>query len=281
MNFETKPLAKALGIEVSGIDLRRADADTMQRLYRLFVEHSVLCIRGQELEAQDFLDIADSFGEPIVQIYGQFNLPDFPQIGVLTSEDSDSAGKGERKIRGTSWHTDASYFERPPKATMLYALVVPPDGGNTDFLSMAAAYEALPEKKRAQLDPLVAIHNYESTRSPRKLIKRSADQIERFPENMGHPLIRTNPDTGRKAVYLNPIRVECIDGMERSESDALLDELMAHCMQPEFQYSHQWSAGDVLMWDNRTVLHQANDDYDWRRNKRRLIRIMLEGERPH
>ena len=87
--------------------------------------------------------------------------------------------------------------------------------------------------------------------------------------------------TGRKAIYLNPIRVECIDGMERSESDALLDEVMAHCMQAEFQYSHQWSAGDVVVWDNRSVLHQANDDYDWQRHKRRLIRIMLEGERPH
>ncbi|MFT5449626.1 MAG: taurine dioxygenase [Gammaproteobacteria bacterium] len=281
MNFKTKPLATALGVEVSGLDLRRADARTMAKLYRLFVENSVICFRDQDLEAQEFLDIAGSFGEPIVQIYGQFNLPNFPQIGVLTSEDGDAAGKGERKIRGTSWHTDASYFERPPKATMLHALVVPPDGGDTDFLSMAAAYEALPEETRLRLDPLVAIHNYESSRSPRKLIKRSADQIERFPENMGHPLIRTNPDTARKSIYLNPIRVECIDGMQRGESDALLDEVIAHCLQPEFQYSHKWSAGDIVVWDNRSVLHQANDDYDWQRHKRRLIRIMLEGDRPH
>ena len=172
-----------------------------------------------------------------MQIYGQFNLPDFPEIGVLTSEDGDTAGTGERRIRGTSWHTDASYFERPPKATMLHALIVPPDGGDTDFLSMAAAYEALPDDAKRRIDPLVAIHNYESTRSPRKLIKRSAEQIERFPENIRHPLVRTNPDTGRKAVYLNPIRVECIDGMERQDSDDLLDELLAHCLQPRFQYA--------------------------------------------
>ncbi|MCG8544894.1 MAG: TauD/TfdA family dioxygenase, partial [Alphaproteobacteria bacterium] len=126
MQFETKPLADALGIEVSGIDLRRADKDAAAELYRLFAEHSVICVRDQDLEPQDFLQVGQAFGEPIVQIYGQFNLPDFPEIGVLTSEDGDTAGTGERKIRGTSWHTDASYFERPPKATMLHALVVPP-----------------------------------------------------------------------------------------------------------------------------------------------------------
>jgi taurine dioxygenase len=280
MHYRTRPLADALGIEVSGIDLRRADAGAAKELYRLWVDNSVICFRGQDLDPSAFIGAARRFGEPIVQIYGQFNLPDFPEIGVLTSEDGDTAGTGERKIRGTSWHTDASYFERPPKATMLHALIVPPDGGDTDFLSMAAAYDALPGATKKRIDSLVAIHNYESTRSPRKLIKRSEDQVERFPENMGHPLVRTNPDTGRKSVYLNPIRVECIDGMARQDSDGLLDELMTHCLQPRFQYRHKWSPGDVLIWDNRSVLHQANDDYDWRRNKRRLLRIMLEGERP-
>ena len=117
MNFQTQPLAKSLGIEVSGLSLTRIDTDTAARLYRLFVEHSVICFREQDLEPQAFLDAAQNFGEPIVQIYGQFNLQGFPQIGVLTSEDADTANNGERKIRGTSWHTDASYFERPPKAT--------------------------------------------------------------------------------------------------------------------------------------------------------------------
>jgi taurine dioxygenase len=280
MRYQAKPLADALGIEVSGVDLCRMDEAEAAALYRLFVDNSVICFRGQDLGPSNFVDAARRFGDPIVQIYGQFNLPDHPEIGVLTSEDGDTAGTGERKIRGTSWHTDASYFERPPKATMLHALIVPPDGGDTEFLSMAAAYDDLPGDTKRRIDPLTAFHNYESTRSPRKLIKRSGDQIERFPENMRHPLVRTNPDTARKSVYLNPIRVECIEGMERRESDGLLDELLAHCLQPRFQYRHKWSPGDVVIWDNRSVLHQANDDYDWRRNKRRLLRIMLEGERP-
>ncbi len=280
MQYQTKPLADALGIEVSGADLRRMDEAEAAALYRLFVDNGVICFRGQDLDPAAFVAAARRFGDPIVQIYGQFNMPDHPEIGLLTSEDGDTAGTGERKIRGTSWHTDASYFERPPKATMLHALIVPPDGGDTDFLSTAAAYEALSGDIKRRIDPLIAIHNYESTRSPRKLIKRTGDQIERFPENMRHPLVRTNPDTGRKALYLNPIRVECVDGMARRESDRLLDELLTHCLQPRFHYRHKWSPGDVVIWDNRSVLHQANDDYDWRRNKRRLLRIMLEGERP-
>ena len=280
MHYKTNSLADALGIEITGVDLRRTDDATAAELYRLFVDNSVICFRGQDLDPDSFVNAARRFGEPIVQIYGQFNLPDFPEIGVLTSEDGDTAGTGKRKIRGTSWHTDASYFERPPKATMLHALIVPPDGGDTDFLSVAAAYDALPDDTKRKIDPLVAIHNYESSRSPRKLIKRSGDQVERFPENMRHPLVRTNPDTGRKALYLNPIRIECIEGMEREESDHLLDALLSHCQDASFQYRHKWSPGDVVIWDNRSVLHQANDDYDWTRNKRRLLRIMLEGERP-
>ena len=280
MAYTAQKLSDAVGIEITGIDLRDADAATAAALHRDFVENGVMCIRDQSLEPDEFLAAARLFGEPIVQIYGQFNMPDHPEIGLLTSEDTDSAGTGERKIRGTSWHTDASYFERPPKATMLHALIVPPDGGDTEFLSTAAAYDALPEETKARIDPLRAVHNYQSSRSPRKLIKRSADQVERFPEGILHPVARRNPDTGRRAIYLNPIRVECIDGYERAESDALLDDLTAHCLRPQFRYRHKWRKSDVVMWDNRSVLHQANDDYDWRRHKRRLMRIMLEGERP-
>lgn len=97
---------------------------------------------------------------------------------------------------------------------------------------------------------------------------------------MHHPLVRTHPETGQKALYLNPIRMECIDGIPREESDRLLDFLHDHVTQPRFEYRHQWRPGDVLMWDNRSALHQANDDYDWRTQARRLLRIMLEGEAP-
>ena len=115
----------------------------------------------------------------------------------------------------------------------------------------------MPQDLRKRVQGLEAVHNYQSSRSPRQLIKRTAEQVERFAEGMRHPLVRRNPDSQQHAVYLNPIRIECIDGLERSESDALLDQLLEFCLQPEFYYRHRWQAGDVVLWDNRTVLDTA------------------------
>lgn len=124
--MDIRPLSDALGVEVTGVDLSRPMAsETATRLNQAFVDNVVLCIRDQSLDPPGFLAAARHFGTPFTQIYGQFNLPDFPAVGVLTSEDKDTAGSGKRKIRGTSWHSDASYFERPPKATMLYAVDLP------------------------------------------------------------------------------------------------------------------------------------------------------------
>ncbi|MDH3701692.1 MAG: TauD/TfdA family dioxygenase [Alphaproteobacteria bacterium] len=279
--MELVPLSEALGVEVRGVDLAApVDDATAAALNRAFVDGVVICLRGQTLDAPAFLRAAAMFGTPFAQIYGQFNLADHPEIGVLTHRDTDSAGTGERKIRGTSWHTDASYFERPPKATMLYAEAVPEEGGDTQFVNLRAAYAALPDDVRGRIDGRTALHVYQSSRSPRQLIKRSGDQVDRFGDGMHHPLVRTHPDTGRKALYLNPIRMESIDGVPREESDRLLDFLHDHVTQPRFEYRHKWRPGDVLMWDNRSALHQANDDYDWRTQSRRLLRIMLEGEAP-
>ncbi|MEM7406535.1 MAG: TauD/TfdA family dioxygenase [Pseudomonadota bacterium] len=278
--MQTRQLSSHLGVEVSGVDVRQLDDTTTAELYGIFVRAGVLCIREQRLTPEEFLGFARRLGTPIVQIYSQFNLPDFPEIGLLTSEDSDSSGSGKRKIRGTSWHTDASYYERPPKVTILNAQQVPAVGGDTQFASTSAAFAALDGVDQTRLKDLKAVHNYQSSRSPRQLIARSDAQVERFPEGTLHPLVRRNPDSGSAALYLNPIRIENVDGLPRAESDALLDRLLAHCLAPAFTYRHHWSAGDLLLWDNRSILHQANDDYDWRLEKRRLMRIMLEGEVP-
>jgi taurine dioxygenase len=279
--MDIKPFDAPLGAEVTGIDLsQELDPVEAEALNAAWAEHIVLCIRDQNLSPPEFLRAGRIFGDPFEQLYGQFNLPEYPDIGVLTHMDGDTAGTGERKIRGTSWHTDASYFDYPPAGTMLHALVIPDGGGDTDFMSTRAAYDALPEDLKARLDGLKAVHVYESSRSPRKLIKRSDDQVEKFGEEFRHPIVRTHPANGRKSIFLNPIRVECIDGMDRAESDALLDTLHDHLFQPQFHYRHKWRVGDFLIWDNRSALHQANDDYDWRTQARKLYRIMVKGERP-
>lgn len=270
-----------LGADVTGIDLAGdLDPATKEALNAAWAEHVVLCIRGQDLSPPEFLKAGRVFGDPFEQLYGQFNHPEFPEIGLLTHMDGDTAGTGKRKIRGTSWHTDASYFEQPPGGTMLFALVIPEGGGDTDFMSTRAAYEALPDEMKARLEGLRAIHVYESSRSPRKLIARTEDQVEKFGEKFTHPIVRTHPADGSKSIYLNPIRVEAVEGMNREDSDALLDELHDHIFQPKFHYRHKWQVGDFLIWDNRTALHQANDDYDWRTQSRKLYRIMTKGERP-
>ena len=275
------PFDASLGAEITGIDLASdLDAGTRKKLNEYWAEHLVLCIRGQNLSPQDFIKAGRIFGDPFRQIYGQFNHPDYPDIGLLTHKDSDIAGSGKRKIRGTSWHTDASYFERPPAGTILFAITVPNEGGDTEFLSMRAAYEALSEEHKTKLCDLRSIHVYESSRSPRKLIKRSPGQVKKFGEQAKHPIVRTHPTNGQKSIYLNPIRVEKIDGLSRQDSDAILDGLYEHLFQSTFQYRHKWRVGDFLIWDNRGVLHQANDDYDWRKEQRELYRIMVKGERP-
>jgi taurine dioxygenase len=279
--MEIRPFDAPLGAEVIGLDLAtELSSDTVEALNAAWAEHIVLCIRGQDLSPPQFREAGKLFGEPFEQLYGQFNLPDYPDIGVLTHMDGDTAGSGKRKIRGTSWHTDASYFDRPPKGTILHAMVIPSDGGDTDFLSCRAAYEALSDSMKHRIDGLNAVHVYESSRSPRKLIKRTEDQIEKFGEVFRHPIARTHPTTGQKAIYLNPIRVETIEGLEKAEGDTLLDELYDHMFQPQFHYRHKWQLGDFLIWDNRSALHQANDDYDWQTQERKLIRIMLAGEKP-
>jgi taurine dioxygenase len=278
MRFEK--ITESVGVVVEDVDLKTLDDDGVKTLYKRFVNAGVMCIRNQTLDPDAFVMFARRLGAPIEQIYGQFNIPDRPEIGLLTSEDTDSSGSGQRKIRGTSWHTDASYFENPPKATMLFAEVVPASGGDTEFLSTSAAYAALPRGLKNRINKAQGVHNYQSSRSPRQLIARSASQVERFPEGTLHPLARRNPDNGRYAIYLNPIRIESVDGLARDESDALLDELLDFCQSPRFYYRHSWHAGDVVIWDNRSILHQANDDYDWGTEKRRLMRIMLAGERP-
>ncbi|HAA91692.1 MAG TPA: TauD/TfdA family dioxygenase [Rhodospirillaceae bacterium] len=279
--MKVNPFDAPLGAEVTDIDLAAdLDAETVEALNAAWAEHLVLCVRDQDLSPPDFLKAGRIFGDPFEQLYGQFNHPDYPDIGLLTHKDGDTAGSGKRKIRGTSWHTDASYFEHPPAGTMLFALVVPEGGGDTDFMSTRAAYESMSTEMKAKLEGLNAMHVYESSRSPRKLIKRTQDQVDKFGEQMAHPIVRTHPANGLKSIFLNPIRVECIDGMDRAESDALLDDIQDHLFQPQFHYRHKWRVGDFLIWDNRSILHQANDDYDWRSQQRKLYRIMTKGERP-
>ncbi|MGE0418790.1 MAG: TauD/TfdA dioxygenase family protein [Acetobacteraceae bacterium] len=278
MSMQMTPLSEHTGIEVTGIDLREpVDSDTRNRLNRAFVEGSVLVIRQQSLEPAQLLAAVQYFGDVFPQHNTRFALPDCPQIHYISNQDKFPDGR--RYIPGSGWHTDHSNDVKPPKATVLHAVTLPDQGGDTQYANMAVAYDALPDTVKERIQGLLAIHVYQSSHSARKLMSLTAQAQERVPNAVLHPLVRTHPENGRRAIYINPIRIEGLVGLDHREALPLLDDLLAHATRPEFGYRHKWQPGDLVMWDNRCLLHKANADYDMGQ-LRYLYRVMLQGNVP-
>jgi taurine dioxygenase len=270
------PLSAHTGAEVIGVDLTRpVDAALRARMNRAFVDHSVLVIRNQRLSPQQVLAAVQLFGELFPQHNTKFALPECPQIHYVSNQDFYPDGK--RYIPGEGYHTDHSNAVEPPKATVLHAVKLPDRGGDTQYVNMHRAYEDLPDAMKRRIDGMRAMHVYQSRFSERKLM--ALPDTARVPDGVWHPLVRTHPESGRRSIYLNPIRTEAIEGMEEADALALLDELLTHATQPQFEYRHQWRPGDMVMWDNRCLLHKANGDYDMGQ-VRYLYRIMLKGDAP-
>lgn len=279
MSVTITPLGEHAGAEVGGLDLRQpVDAETRKRLNRALADHVALVFRDQELTPKQFADAGRLFGTPMKQLLQQYHLPDCPEVGVVSNRDRDAAGDGKILIRGTTWHTDHSNKEVPPKATALYSVNLPDSGGDTKFTNTAAAYDALPAETKQRIDGLKAVHTYLSSRTPRKLPKRTGSEAKESPP-VEQPLVRTHPENGRKALYLNPVRIEEFVGMEKEAGFALLNELMAHATEERFQYRHKWRLGDMVIWDDRCSMHEANMDYDMSQ-LRLLHRLMIEGTKP-
>lgn len=278
MTCQISPLSEHTGAEARGVDLSRpVESETRQRLNRAFVESSVLVIRGQSLTASQLLGGVQLFGEVFQQHNSRFALPECPQIHYLSNQDRYQ--DGTRYIPGAGYHTDHSNDAAPPKATVLLAINLPDKGGDTQYVNMHRAYEDLPDETKRRIDGLEAVHVYQSKFSARKLMDLPADRKDKVPVSVLHPLVRTHPETKRKSLYLNPIRIEGIAGMPESEALGLLDELLEHATQEKYQYRHRWQPGDLVMWDNRCLLHKANGDYDHSQT-RYMYRVMLKGDAP-
>ncbi len=276
--MKIEPMTDHTGAEVLGVDLSHPVTDDVRRaLNEAFVAHRVLAIRRQSLPPAQVLQAVSLFGDVFPQHNTRFALPECPQIHYLSNQDRFPDGR--RYIPGEGWHTDHSNDTRPPKATVLHAVTLPSRGGDTQFANMAAAYDALADQTKDRLAPLMAIHVYQSSHSARKLMALSEAGRERVPNAVLHPLVRTHPETGRKSIYVNPIRIEGILGLDHKEALPLLADLLEHATQDRFQYRHAWQPGDLVIWDNRCLLHKANGDYDM--NERRyLYRVMLTGDVP-
>ena len=275
MALQITPMNAPLGAEVTGIDLAQpVSADTQAALYQAWVRHAVLVIRSQQLQPPQFVLAARLFGDLMAQQLKKFTLADHPEVGTISSRDLPLVD-GKLHVRGENFHTDHSNFEAPPKATMLHAVALPALGGDTQFVDVRAAFDDLPEARRRQLLPLRSAHVYESSQSPRKMAALSPEERAKVPQTL-QPLVIRHPESGRAALYLNTGRMEGVEGLPRDAGFALIDELYAHATQPRFEYRHRWRPGDLVIWDNRSVMHQANADFD-PAEYRFLYRIMLQG----
>ena len=275
MKFHVTPSGARLGAEITGLDLAQpVDADTRRALNQAWIEHAVLVIRDQALAPPQFAAAAGLFGELFEQQVKKFALPDDPMVGMISSRDLPMVD-GKFHVRGENFHTDHSNFLAPPKATTLHAVHLPATGGDTQFVDVRAAYDDLPAGTKRMILPLRSSHVYESSQSPRKMAALSPEERAKVPQTM-QPLVIRHPESGRPALYLNTGRMEGIAGMDADAAFNLIDELYAHATQAKYEYRHAWRPGDMVIWDNRSVMHQANADYD-PEQYRFLYRIMLKG----
>ena len=281
MALEIRPLSNALGAEVTGLDLTKplggADAAAVREA---FLDRHLLCFRSEPLSPADFLRAARLFGEPQLQLLRHRRHGEVPEVSVLESTYKRPEDKPDdlTLVRLSGWHTDDSYFAAPAKATMLQSLALPSSGGETRFCNTRRAWETLDEVLKARIYGAEAVHGYDTPRAPGRAEKRTAEEAAETPDVV-HPLVRTHEDTGRKAVYFNPNRTDRVVGLERAESDALLDGLYAHMTEDRFRYDHSWRLGDILLWDNRCLLHSVNTDFPVG-EERRHQRVLLKGSKP-
>ena len=276
-----RPMNPHTGVEVTGVDVKTLDDAGFGKLYDAWLKYGVLIVRDQELEIEDFLSYSRRFGHVVPHPSKSTRHPDYPDLTLLGTDKFDADGKLRDEVykRGAAgYHTDGAYDEVPFKATQLYAIAIPSRGGNTFFSSMYAAYDALPERLKSLLDGRRGAFTYGGRRKANLLLNpEDRDHPPAF-----HPMIRVHPETGRKSLYFDPGKINFIEGLEPAQNDAVLDELTERMIVPEAEYSHQWRVGDIVIWDNRCMVHKAAGDYPPEEDRihwRTSIKESLEGSR--
>lgn len=270
-NLHVEPIAGALGALVQGVDLATIDDAAFAKLHAAWLEHQVLFFREQRLSPEQHKSFGRRFGALQVHPFLHSRGGDgHPEIVVLESDE-------KRPYVAAGWHTDVTFSETPPLASILRAVEVPRFGGDTMWSSCTAAYDALSDTMKRMLEGLVAVHDTSKTFS------RGAYPAEKHPDadempRAKHPVVRTHPETGRKALFVNPAFTSHVRGMRRDESDAILGFLYRHMVLPEFTCRFRWEQDSLAIWDNRCTQHRVIADNVTA--YRRMERVTVDGDRP-
>jgi len=271
------PAVGALGAEISGVDIKEIDDSTFAEIKRAWLEHLVLFFRGQRITPAHQAAFARRFGEldtyPFIK-----PIPGHPEVIPIIKEP-------ENRVNfGGGWHSDGSYMPIPPKATMLYAIDVPDRGGDTMFANMHAAWEALSPGMKALLDGIRGVFTASKVHGDGGYYAKADHPMEKIKDKetidnrSEHPIVRTHPETGRKALYVSQPHIERFKTMTAEETAPIIQYLVAHATKAEFITRFHWQAGSLVLWDNRSVQHYALNDYQGQR--REMHRITIKGEEP-
>ena len=278
--FALRPLTPSLGAEIAGLRLDAdMDEEMFRAVYRAFLRFQVLLFPPQELSPGRQVALARRFGEVQIHVMNQYHADGYPELYRLSNLDERGKPTGRHPDRGTlAWHTDGSWQRVTGQATIIYGEVMPLEGGETHFCDMYGAYERLGERWKARIAGLRAVHNLDFSRNRRhgEDPLTEAQRLARPP--VDHPVVRTHPETGRKCLYLGD-HAEYIVGMPYDEGRALIEELNALAVHADLTYEHRWQARELLLWDNRCVMHRATP-YDAATQGRVIRRCTVLGEVP-
>jgi taurine dioxygenase len=269
--------------EVLGADLER-EAD-FAAVHRAFLDHGVIVVRDRPLSPEAQIAFSGRFG-PLMgrrpSMSDKALMPGHPEITILSNRKRNGEAMGLADA-GRYWHSDLCFEENPNLGTILHAVEVPPEGGDTLFADLELAYATLPDAVKRRIEGRRAAHTF--AKHYREVMAQGSNRTPLTPEQVAalkttwHPIVRIHPETGRKALYVNPGHTTCVEGMDEAESAALLDSLYAHSVRPEHIYRHKWRVGDTVAWDNRRVMHNAQG-YDMARYTRHMHRTCIHGDRP-
>ena len=275
--MKIRKVSHGFGAIVGDFDIADVgDKKLRQKIHSIFLAYHVVCFRGAFASPPEFVAFSRAFGVPKVQLLADYHLDGYPEISLISNYNK--IGGSVPHVRATYWHTDDSYLPQPAKATLLCGQELPASGGSTEFINCHAVLHEMSPAMRLQIDERRAVHKYLSRRNKAIVAGLSPEEKAKTPDVL-HPLVRTHPETGQLSLYINPNRIDHIEGISMKESNKLLDDIYAFAFQEKFRLQHNWKRGDILMWDNRCTMHRAKKDFVIT-ERREFLRILLKGDTP-